>query len=148
MVVFKTLHIYKLPVNYISNFTDRLAISLSALCVMHCLLTPLLIVFLPSILAVQLENEAFHRALLLMVIPTSVFSLLVGCKKHKHYRLLNIGLVGILFLVSATFMEGLSNGELLEKVLTVIGACVLAVGHYLNFRMCNKQDECDCQSSK
>ena len=115
---------------------------------MHCLLTPLLIVFLPSIIAVQLENEAFHRALLLMVIPTSVFSLLVGCKKHKHYRLLNIGMVGILFLVSATFMEGLSNGELLEKVLTVIGACVLAVGHYLNFRLCNKQDECDCQSSQ
>jgi len=148
MALFKTLHIYKLPVNYISNFTDRLAISLSALCVMHCLLTPLLIVFLPSIIAVQLENEAFHRALLLMVIPTSVFSLLVGCKQHKHYRLLNIGLVGILFLVSATFMEGLSNGELLEKVLTVIGACVLAVGHYLNFRLCNKQDKCDCQSSK
>ena len=134
--------------NYISNFTDRLAISLSALCVMHCLLTPLLIVFLPSILAIQLENEAFHRALLLIVIPTSVFSLVVVCKQHKRYQLLNIGLIGLLFLISATFMEGLANGELLEKTLTVIGACVLAVGHYLNFRLCNKKDQCDCQSSK
>ena len=134
--------------NYLTNYTDRLAISLSALCVMHCLLTPLLIVVLPSIMAVQLENEAFHRVLLIAVIPTSIFSLLIGCKQHKYYRLLAIGLVGLLFLISAIFMEDLAHGEILEKALTITGACILAVGHYLNFRLCNKKDKCGCQHSE
>ena len=122
--------------------------SLSALCVMHCLASPLLIVFLPSVMAMQLENEAFHSWLLFAVIPTSIFSLLMGCKQHKQYRLLSIGLIGLLFLISAIFVEGFVHGENLEKGLTVIGACILALGHYFNFRLCNKQEECDCQSSK
>ena len=111
---------------------------------MHCLASPILIVFLPSVMAMQLENEALHSWLLFAVIPTSIFSLLMGCKQHKQYRLLSIGFIGLLFLISATLVEGLAHGEFLEKALTVIGACILALGHYSNFRLCNKKEKCGC----
>lgn len=106
-------------------------------------------------MALQLENEAFHSWLLLAVIPTSVFSLLVGCKQHKYYQLLVIGFFGLLFLISAIFIEGLLEhgkydgyADLLEKVFTLIGACILALGHYLNFRLCNNHDDCGCQNGE
>jgi len=121
--------------NYLSSYTNHLSIGLSALCVVHCLAMPILIVLLPSLTALQLENEAFHSWLLMGVIPTSLFSLLMGCKQHQRYRVLTIGLVGLLFLVSAVFVEDFANGELFEKVLTVIGACTLAIVHYMNFRV-------------
>ena len=132
--------------NYLSSYTDGVAIGLSTFCVIHCLTSPFLLVFLPSQAALQLDNEAFHIWLLLGVIPISLFSLLLGCKQHKSYKVLMIGFCGLLFLVSAVFVEDFEHGELLEKVLTVIGACVMVLGHYLNFRLCRQHHRCECQT--
>jgi len=131
---------------YLSSYTNNLSIGLSVLCVIHCLATPLLLVLLPSLTALQLDNEAFHGWLLIGVIPISLFSLLVGCKQHKYYRVLAIGACGLLFLISAVlFVESFEHGELLEKLLTVIGACIVVLGHYLNFRLCRLENKCECQ---
>ena len=130
--------------NNIESYTNNLAIGLSSFCVMHCLATPLLIVLLPSFMATQLESEAVHAWLLIGVIPTSLFSLFMGCRKHKSYRVAATVVVGLLFLMSAVLTEGLANGEILEKGLTVIGACIVGLGHYLNFRLCRKADQCGC----
>lgn len=42
------------------EYTDNFAIGLSMLCAIHCLLLPLILVALPSLGALQLQNEAFH----------------------------------------------------------------------------------------
>lgn len=133
--------------NNLSSYTNNLAIGVSAFCVVHCLASPLLIVLLPSLTALQLNNEAFHSWLLMGVIPTSLFSLLMGCKQHQFYRVLIIGICGLLFLISAVLVEGFEHGELMEKVLTVIGACIVAFGHYLNFRLCRQKSNCECHKS-
>jgi uncharacterized membrane protein YeaQ/YmgE (transglycosylase-associated protein family) len=133
--------------NNLSSYTNNLAIGLSAFCAVHCLASPLLIVLLPSLTALQLDNEAFHSWLLIGVIPSSLFSLLMGCKQHGFYRVLIIGLCGLLFLISAVLVEGFEHGEVIEKVLTVIGACIVASGHHLNFRLCRQHSNCDCHTS-
>ena len=130
--------------NQIESTTNNLAIGLSSLCVMHCLATPLLIVLLPSAMATQLESEALHTWLLIGVIPTSLFSMLMGCRKHKSYKVAITISVGLLLLISAVFTEDLANGEVLEKVLTVSGACIIALGHYFNFRLCRQPKQCKC----
>jgi len=130
--------------NIISSYTNKLAIGLSAFCAIHCLASPLLIVLLPSLAALQLDNEAFHGWLLIGVIPTSLFSLFMGCKQHQRYRVMLIGVGGLLVLVSAVFVEDFAYGEVLEKVLTVIGACIVALAHFLNFRFCNRVKSCEC----
>lgn len=130
------------------------------MCTLHCLAMPLLVVLLPSVIAVQLESEAFHLFLLIGVVPISLLSLLLGCRQHKQYKLLGVGVLGILFLVSAVLFETghghhhgeaahNSHNELLEKAVTIIGSCIIAVGHFLNFRLCKKQKEsCGCGSEK
>ncbi len=133
--------------NQLTSYTNNLSIGLSGLCIVHCLATPLLIVLLPSLTALGLENEAFHRWLLVMVIPTCLYSLSMGCKQHQNYHVLTIGIVGLMFLISALLMEDFANGELLEKVLTVTGACIIAVGHYLNFRLCREHTKCECHEA-
>ena len=67
----------------VQEYTDKFAIGLSMLCAIHCLLLPLLLVALPSISALQIENEAFHFWMLAAVIPTSLYALSMGCKKHQ-----------------------------------------------------------------
>ncbi|MFT6724295.1 MAG: hypothetical protein ACJARN_001160 [Arenicella sp.] len=132
--------------NNLSFYTNNLAIGLSASCVIHCLASPLLIVLLPSLTALQLNNEAFHSWLLMGVVPSSLFSLLMGCKQHRFYRVLITGLCGLLFLVSAVLVEGFEHGELIEKVLTVIGAGIVAFAHYSNFCLCRQHSSCECHT--
>ena len=128
----------------VQTFTDKMAMSLSLLCALHCLASPLIIVMLPTLAALQFDGEAFHLWMVLAVIPTSVYALTMGCKQHKHYRLLGLGLFGLLFLLSAVLAGEDIINDFWEKALTVIGAATIALGHYWNYRLCLHQDYCAC----
>ncbi len=125
-------------------FTDKIAISLSLLCVIHCLASPLIIVMLPSLMALQFDDEAFHLWMVLAVIPTSVYALTMGCKQHKRYRLLAVGLFGLFFLLLAVLIGESIIDEFWEKAFTVIGAATIALGHYWNYHLCRQKDYCVC----
>ena len=71
----------------IENVTDKMAITLSIACAIHCLALPLLLLLLPSFMVLQLNNEAFHTWMVIIVLPTSVYALFMGCKQHKRYKI-------------------------------------------------------------
>lgn len=124
--------------------TDKLAISLSFLCAVHCLAFPLIVATLPALSSLQFDGEAFHFWMVLIVIPTSVYALTLGCRKHKHYRLIVVGGCGLVLMVAAILFGKNLLGELGEKGLTLIGAGLLALGHYRNFRLCQRSTERCC----
>lgn len=126
------------------SLTDKLAISLSFLCAMHCLVVPLIAVFLPSLVALNLENEAFHTWMVILVLPTSLYALTLGCKQHKNYRFLSYGLLGMALLVAAVLLEERLT-EVMEKFITLAGASLIAFSHFRNYRLCQKHDsDCYC----
>lgn len=127
----------------LQTFTDKMAISLSLLCALHCLAFPIAIVMLPSLAALPLNDEAFHLWMVLVVIPTSIYALSVGCKKHKRYRVLGLGVIGLIILASAVFIPEAYMTELGEKVLTLVGACIISVGHCWNYKLCQLQKKCN-----
>ncbi|WP_370980895.1 MerC domain-containing protein [Agaribacterium sp. ZY112] len=126
---------------------DRLAISLSLVCTLHCLAMPLILVLLPSLAALQLNNEAFHVWMVAAVIPTSLYALSLGCKKHKRYRLLAIGVVGLSLLVLALTLGERLFGESGEKIFTALGSALIAIGHFYNYRLCHQHKNCDEHSN-
>jgi len=126
--------------------SDRTAITISIACTLHCLMLPLILAWLPTF-ASGLESEAFHLSLLALIIPISAFALVVGCKEHKRQRVLAMGGMGLVLLVSAVFVEDYSWGELAEKILTVSGSLLITVAHILNFRLCKQHaNDCECSS--
>ena len=129
-------------------FTDKIAISLSVLCVLHCLTVPLLVVLLPSITVLALDREAFHLWMVIAVIPISLYALTLGCKKHKKPSILFFGLFGLAFLISAVFFGESQLGEAGEKIITVIGSTLIAFSHFKNFTFCRELEQCPCPSDK
>lgn len=129
---------------FFSISSDKLAISFSMICVVHCLAFPLLVALLPSIAILPFEPEAFHFWMVMVVIPTSMYALTLGCKKHKHFSLLAYGAVGLASLTVAVLFGESHLGEFGEKLLTVIGAVLIAFTHLKNFKLCQSEDNCPC----
>lgn len=128
----------------LQSFTDKTAISLSFLCTIHCLAMPLLVVLLPSLAALPLEEEAFHLWMVFIVVPVSIYALTMGCKNHKRYRVLLVGGIGLCILIATVLAGHDALGETWEKTLTVIGSSIIALGHFWNHRLCQQHDSCDC----
>ena len=123
--------------------SDKLAISLSAACVIHCLFAPTLIIFAYSFLSFSVESELVHYIILMLAIPISTIALILGYRNHKVLSFLVIGIAGLsLMLLAVLLGEGTS-----EKVLTVIGSCTVAYAHYKNHKVC-KELECNCHDKQ
>jgi hypothetical protein len=124
------------------EYSDKTAISLSALCLVHCLLVPSFLVFLSGYISLSYNNEFIHYAILFIAIPVSLYALITGVKNHKSFTYLYVGLSGILVLVSAVTFGVQIWGEAGEKILTTIGALLVAISHFKNYRLC-REIECD-----
>ncbi len=115
---------------------DKIAISFSVVCALHCLLLPIAVIFLPSISATFLGTEDFHKTLLYFVIPSSIIALSLGCKMHGKYEVYSYGFFGIGALIFASFFGHDYFGEVGEISLTLIGAGIVSLGHYKNQKLC------------
>jgi len=102
---------------------DRAGLTLSALCIIHCVFLPLLATTLPLI-GVLAEIEWVHKALVLLAVPVALS--LIGSKIGLITR--GLAIIGISLLLGAAFLEVLHD---LETGLTVLGACMLALAHLL-----------------
>lgn len=121
---------------------DRAAISVSALCMLHCLLTPLLLIAIPVMSSTILAEELFHKLLVTLVLPVSIFALFIGCRRHRDSMVLIFGSIGLFFLVTVALVGHELLGESGEKIGTAISSLILAYGHFRNYSLC-RHDKCD-----
>ena len=125
--------------------SDKFAMSFSAICMMHCLFAPSLIVLSYSSLALTLESELIHKAILLLTIPVSIFAISLGYKNHSNNSIIYTGIAGLTILISALLI-GESIGENAELILTILGSLMVITCHYKNYDVCKKLN-CDCHET-
>ena len=122
---------------------DKLSITLSMACMIHCLLMPSFLILTSGFLALTINNELIHKVFLILVIPISLYALISGFKNHKITSYLYLGISGLWLLIFAvSFGDGVF-GEPAEQVLTFLGSLIVAYSHYQNFQTCRKLD-CNC----
>ena len=126
---------------------DKVGIALSIVCLIHCLLGPILLIFLPQ-LSKSLGHEYFHWIILLLIVPIAAWSFIKSYQSHKIVRPLQLGVVGVMFLVLGILIPELLGGhtheiessalslESLETAFTVLGGMILAYAHYVNLKQC------------
>jgi len=124
---------------------DRLAIGGSILCLVHCLVTPLMLVMLPGLGASLLAGETLHLWLVYAVIPSSLYALGLGCKQHQRLLFMFIGLAGLGLLVLGVLVEAIGLDHMWEPILTVSGTLLVALAHVRNFQLCRKSRTCNCR---
>ena len=122
---------------------DRAAICFSSLCILHCLLLPVLLVAYPIGILVTLSDEMFHQIMVSVALPLSLVSLYVGYGHHKRNQLIVFGSVGLgmLMLPLVVPHELISESE--ETWLTFAGALIVCLTHVVNFRLCTADQACE-----
>ena len=131
--------------------SDKLAMLLSSLCVLHCLLTPILLIALPSLAsAAILNDETFHQVLLFFVLPIGAIALVLGYIHHKNKWVAVAGAFGLTLLSSPLLMEsvGLGHamlGEYGEVIITLVASLVIVGAHIVNYRLRAKVHQLACQ---
>ena len=125
--------------------SDKFAMSFSAICLLHCLFAPSLIILSYSSLALTIESELIHKIILLLTVPISIFAISLGYKNHPNNSIIYSGIAGLTILISALLI-GENIGENAELVLTMVGSLMVIYCHYRNYKIC-KEVNCDCHET-
>jgi MFS superfamily sulfate permease-like transporter len=112
---------------------DQLAVALSGLCLLHCLLLPFAVAILPFL--GQFSDDHLHAELLVVVLPVSVIALALGYRRHAHAGVIAWGLTGLVVLTIGGTVAHNMYGLVADRTLTIIGSLILAFTHYRNFRL-------------
>ncbi|MEM6900871.1 MAG: MerC domain-containing protein [Pseudomonadota bacterium] len=107
-----------------SQAADVVAISLSGLCLLHCLALPIFISLSP-VLGLAGE-EWVHGVLAVAAAAVSLFVMATGNMGHNKTAFVSFAVIGMALLISAAFMEALHD---YETQATVLGALLLALAH-------------------
>ena len=111
---------------------DRLGIGLSGLCVVHCLLTPVVVSLLPLWPTLQAVNAWVHPSLLVLILPVIVGALFRARQTGGVATAALLG-SGFLVLVGAWWGHALW-GPIGERLITIAGSALLIGGHVQNWR--------------
>lgn len=122
----------------VSRYFDRIAISLSAICIVHCLAVPLVVAVLP-LAALGLGNEShFHAVMLWLVVPISVIGLVMGYREHNRAAIVAAGIVGMAVVSLAAILGHGQWPISIEVLVSLIGSLLLAGAHWANFAVVRK----------
>lgn len=115
---------------------DRLGVFLSALCSVHCLLTPVLVAFAPA-LGHYFNSELVHIILFTLVFPLAIYAFYTSYKEHHSIRPMSFGVFGIFLLAVELVLHEIFDGQMGWAIwASVFGGLFLAYGHYLNIKVC------------
>lgn len=115
-----------------NQFWDRLGISASLICILHCLMTPILLVAMP-VVGAYLSQGWFHALIGALVFPVAIWAFLNGYREHRQHRVLAFGALGLTLVFLALVQH---HDQVREFLFMSLGGSLLTLAHYLNLRCC------------
>lgn len=123
------------------HFLDNLGVTVSTLCALHCVLTPIISIFLPLLSLSFLENELTEYIFVALSISIGIGSLSSSYfRLHKQTKPLIFFFLGAALISSVKlfFEENLT----LEIPVMVLGAASIVTAHLINRKVCQSCLSC------
>ncbi len=114
---------------------DFIGFSTSIACAIHCALLPFLISTLPFLGLGFLDNPWIEYSIILFSFFLALFALVHGYLRH-HKKTLPINIVSVGFLLIA--IGQIWAPHELEFIITPLGAILVGLAHYANWRLIKK----------
>ncbi len=112
---------------------DRIGITATSLCALHCILLPVLLPFLPLLGLSFLASHEWEHVFLLMTAVLGTVALFSGYKRY-HKRLYPFFM---LYLGVALYWIKHDYSEAVEAYFIIGGAILIIAAHFINIKLCN-----------
>ena len=119
----------------VSRYLDRIAISLSTICIVHCLAMPFLVALLPVAAFSFGSDGHFHALMLWLVVPTSAIGFSLGYSVHHNTKIVVAGAVAVAVLALVALWGHDHWDPRFEVTVNVAASILLAIAHWKNFRL-------------
>jgi hypothetical protein len=129
---------------FMNKILDKLGICVSGLCLIHCLITPFILVLFPSFKLAFFGHEAFHQIFGVIVVSSVLMAVYPQCRKHGHKDIIGWAIAGVVFIMGGIFL-GHDLGEGIEHGLTITGSVLLIVAHIKNIKV--RHGKCESTST-
>lgn len=110
---------------------DKIGIWSSFICLIHCLLFPLLATSFPIFLKLDIKVELFLLTISLIV---GSLSFIDNYLKHKYLLSLILFFLGFLGIFTSLIFN--------IEIINILGLIILMISHYLNFKKIKEIDGC------
>jgi hypothetical protein len=120
---------------------DHLGIWASTLCVVHCIVTPVLISFSAVFAHFIPGEEKTHRTLAIGVAALGAIALVKGFRTHGRRRILGLMALGLGFIFAGAFYGDRLPSHGYEVAVTTTGSALMIWAHRLNHTFCS-----DCRT--
>ncbi len=120
---------------------DKIGVSLSAICLFHCLLLPVLLATVPFMSFLSfLKTPVAEALLIIFAISNAILTVTMGFKKHKKFIVPAFFLSGAVMLSFFFFAHNLVEKN---EYIILIGAALIGIGHIFNNSFCKSCKRCE-----
>jgi MerC mercury resistance protein len=123
---------------------DSLGVWASALCVVHCVVTPVLVSMSVVMARFIPGEERTHRALAVGVAALGALALVKGFRTHGRRRILGLMALGLGFIFAGAFFGGRLPSHGYEVAVTMTGSVLMICAHRMNHTFCRECRRCTC----
>ncbi len=109
---------------------DRFGIGVSGICVIHCLIFPVLISILPLSTFLPVMHEWAHPIFVLSIVPIIYFA---SRRSHYDFTITAFLVTGFLLVLFGWLLGHYWLGIWFETYSTVLGSGLLIAGHWMNY---------------
>jgi cytochrome c biogenesis factor len=135
-------------VTFTDKVWDKIGICASGICLIHCLLPPILLLFFPATKHLLHAGYYIHELLSVIIIASVALAVYPTCKRHGHKDIIVYAIIGVLLILTSIFLHDLP--ETWHTVLTMTGSVFLIWAHIKNMKArhgkCQAKTSCSNQS--
>jgi hypothetical protein len=118
---------------------DFLGVWASGLCVVHCVLTPVLLSFSAVFAHLLPSDEKVHRSLAAGIAMIGGIALFYGYRKHRRVRIPLLMAIGLGFIFAGAWWGDRLPSHRAEVAVTMVGSGFMITAHRMNHTFC-----CNC----
>lgn len=120
----------------IQSIFDSCAVGISAVCALHCLALPVVLIAFPLLGTTVLADELFHAMLLWVILPSSLIAIILARRRHPDSAVVALVGAGALVLIAGAFWAHDNAAPWVDTAMSLTGGALVAAGHIRNFRLC------------
>lgn len=127
------------------DLIDRAGISISSICAIHCLITPILLATIPS-LGGLFSHLWIHIGILALATPVAIYAFVF---QGENKKVTAFAMLGLFILFLAVGMEifahsldlHLSSDVPSPHLLNIVGGLILGISHFFNVHISNQTQD-------